>query len=364
MVASADKISYIKTLSELEALLLEAKLINLYQPKYNIIAKDDKHPLYIRITKENFPRILTARKIEVQSANLAFYGPFPSTKIVHQVLLMLRKIFPYADHKPGKKACFYCHLGLCNPCPNIITTPAQISTYRKNIFQIKNILSGKIDFVSRDLRKQIDNYARKQLFEQAAALLPKLRALEYIQQPISDISGFLENPNLAEDLRAGEAESLRQLLGIKNEIYRIECFDVAHLSGLNATAAQVTFLAGEPEKAMYRSYRIRQKKSRSDTDSLSEVAKRRFNHLADWGRPDLIIIDGGKAQTQTFWTIFAPVRIPVVGLAKKRETLVFPDQRELVLPPGPVRNLLQRVRNEAHRFAQKYHHQLMTKALM
>jgi excinuclease ABC subunit C len=371
MIESASNLSYIKVGSELEALLLEAFLINKYQPKYNFIAKDDKHPLYIRITKERYPRVLTARKIDAkflpgdrQIPNLAFFGPFPSSKTVYSVLRMLRRYFPYSDHKIGKKACFYHHLGLCNPCPNEIKTKAGAATYRKNIYRIKKILSGDFPVVINELNQQMHKYSEKQEYEKAGQILGKIKWLEYISQPISDINKFLENPNFLEDLRNQEISGLQNLLKISQPLTRIECFDVAHLSGTDATASQVTFINGDPEKSLYRTFRIRQIKSQDDLASMQEVARRRFLHLKDWGQPDLIIVDGGKTQADIFFRIFSREKIPVVGLAKKREILVIPGYREILLSPGPVKNLMQRIRNEAHRFAQKYHHQLMTRSLM
>jgi len=364
MVTAADRISYIKTSSELEALLLEAYLINKYQPKYNSIAKDNKHPLYILITKETFPRILTVRRIALDLPHIAYFGPFPSSSTVYSVLKMLRRVFPYSDHKIGKKACFYHHLGLCNPCPNEIKIKTDAAAYRKNILRIKNILSGNFPAVINELNREMGKYSLKQEYEKAGQILQKIKWLEYISQPILDINDFLINPNLLEDQRNLEITELQQLLKINFPLRRIECFDVAHLSGINATASQVTFIDGNSEKSLYRTFRIRQSQSQNDLASLKEVAKRRLNHLTDWGKPDLIIVDGGKTQVKVFFTVFAPEKIPVVGLAKKRETLVFPDNREIILQPGPVRNLMQRIRNEAHRFAQKYHHQLMTRSLM
>lgn len=364
MIDSAKNLSYIKVGRELEALLLEAYLINKYQPKYNFIAKDDKHPLYIRITKETYPRVLTARKIDAKFPNLAFFGPFPSSKTVFSVLKMIRKIIPYSDHKIGKKACFYHHLGLCNPCPNEIKTKADTVVYRKNIYRIKNILSGNFPVVINELNREMHEYSNRQEYELANETLEKIKGLQYISQPISEINEFLKNPNLLEDQRKREISDLQKLLKITHPLKRIECFDVAHLSGSYATASQVTFINGDSEKSLYRTFRIRQSQSQNDLASLSEVAKRRLKHLADWGKPDLIIVDGGINQIKVFFSFFAPEKIPVIGLAKKRETLIFPDNREIVLQPGPVKNLLQRIRNEAHRFAQKYHHQLLERSLM
>lgn len=117
MVSEANNLKFIIVSSEFEALLLEAKLIKKFQPKYNVIAKDDKHPLYIAITKEEFPRVIAVRKLITSNYSLmASYGPFPSSHNVYSVLKMIRRIFPYSDHKIGKRVCLYSHIGLCNPC--------------------------------------------------------------------------------------------------------------------------------------------------------------------------------------------------------------------------------------------------------
>ncbi|MCH7641154.1 GIY-YIG nuclease family protein, partial [Patescibacteria group bacterium] len=122
MINEAKTFTTILVGSELEAILLEARLVRKYQTKYNSALKDDKHPIYIRITDETYPRVLTARKVDENpldgGKNSAFLGPFPSTSNVRSVLRLLRRIFPYAQHKLGKRACLYSQMGLCNPCPN------------------------------------------------------------------------------------------------------------------------------------------------------------------------------------------------------------------------------------------------------
>ena len=127
MIGEAKFFSVVRTNSELEALLLEAKLVKYLKPKYNIQLKDDKHPLYIRITSEDYPQILTARRIDEEKESLAFYGPFPSSSNVKSVLKMLRRIIPYAQHKVTKRACFYSQIGLCKPCPSVIEKEKDIT---------------------------------------------------------------------------------------------------------------------------------------------------------------------------------------------------------------------------------------------
>ncbi len=155
-----------------------------------------------------------------------------------------------------------------------------------------------------------------------------------------------------------------------NNLERIECYDVAHLAGISQTASMVTFINAEADKTLYRHFRIRQKNTRSDTDSLTEIARRREKHLTSWGIPNLIIIDGGKGQISSFLKHMSKHNIPIIGITKRNETLVIPikengkiQYRNIKLTKGYALNLVQRVRNEAHRFAQRYHHSLLKKEL-
>ena len=156
-----------------------------------------------------------------------------------------------------------------------------------------------------------------------------------------------------------------------DNLTRIECFDVSHLFGVFSTASMVTFINGEADKSYYRHFRIRKAQKMNDTSSLEEVIKRRLNHLSDWGQPDLVIVDGGKPQVAVFYKYLSGLGIPVVGIAKRLETLVIPSitnngitYSEYVLPKGEAKNLVQRIRNEAHRFAISYHKKLFSKNLL
>jgi excinuclease ABC subunit C len=377
MIREAKDLAYIKVGSELESLLLEAKLIRKYMPHYNIAAKDDKHPLYIKITKEAYPRIVTARKPAQNETNLAFFGPFPDSTSVRSVLKMLRKIFPYSDHKISNRGCIYSHIGLCEPCPSIIEMSEAFKKaglrkkYLQNISLIKAVLSGKIANVKVELEKEMKVLADKEKYEDASGVLEKIRRLEYITQPQMPVEFYVKNPNLYEDIKRKEQKELCRILRrfdvVTKKIERIECFDVAHLAGVNPTASMVTFVQGDPDKKYYRHFKIHQSKTQSDTDSMKEVIKRRIKHLADWGRPDLLIVDGGKPQVSMAMRELIGHGIPVVGLAKKFETLVIPKLqgklitfKEYKLQRGPALFLLARLRDEAHRFARRYHHRLIS----
>jgi excinuclease ABC subunit C len=367
MISEATHLSFIQVSSELEALLLEAKLIRAYMPHYNIAAKDDKHPLYIRITKEKYPRIITARKIAESEKNIAFYGPFPSSRSVYMVLRMLRRIFPYSDHKLGKRGCIYSHIGLCNPCPNeveLMTDNGErkdaIKKYLRNIKNLKSILDGRIETVSKDMEKEMNNFSKAENYEQAAEVRNQISHLEYITRPQMPSEFYMQNPNLYEDQRRAEIKELKKLVKIKN-LVRIECFDIAHLSGTNATASMVTFINGEADKNYYRHFKIKRAKGGDDYGSMREVAERRKRNFADWGTPDLIIVDGGVGQVKAFTSIIYINEVPVVGIAKHPDRLIVGTEK--IKLEGPALKLVSRMRDEAHRFARRYHHSLISKSI-
>jgi len=391
LISSAQMIEAIPVASELEALLLEANLIKQNLPHYNSTAKDDKHPLYIKITKEDYPKVITSRKEE--DGRGLYFGPFPSSSAVKSVLRRVRRIFPYhSQNKIGKRPCLYAHLGLCNPCPSFIEHVQNsedkvrlVIQYKKNILCIRDLLSGKSKSLHKGLEKEMINAAKQEDFELASKIRDQIKNLEYITAPYKSPREYLENPNLLEDIRQNEAKSLYELLKphFKYLKYpaRIECYDVSHLSGKNTTSSMVTFVNGEPEKTFYRHFKIKSKDSRDDYANLQETLKRRFKHFVDWGKPDLIIIDGGKGQISAARLVLKEhsMHIPLIGLAKRLEEVVIPrlhlggvnvkeklDVGFIVfrLPAGsPALSLLQRMRDEAHRFARRYHFKLRLRSL-
>ena len=382
MVNFSQSVSYIKVENELEALLLEAYLIKKYQPKYNIIAKDDKNPLYIKITKEKYPRILTARKIDEQKKDYtSFFGPFPSSLIVKDVLKILRRTFSYSDHKVGKKACLYSQIGLCYPCPSVIENLKDRKQrdllkklYLSKIQIINTILKGNYRKIQKDLFDQMNKFSKEEKFEEATIIKKQLKSMEYITQPIIRPKYFSDNPNLNEDIISTQLNELsliiKKLSGTSLNLNRIECYDVSHISGTSTTASMVVFINGQEEKKLYRHFKIKGNKKHDDLSSLKEAAKRRIKHFIDWGRPNLVIVDGGITQTKTFYNIFSKENICVIGIAKKYETLIVPRIinnnlvfKNYLLPNSSAKRLVQRLRNEAHRFAQRYHNILIKKTL-
>lgn len=391
MVNEADKVTYIIVSSDLESLLLESQQIKLYKPKYNILLKDDKHPLYVVITDEEFPRVVAVRKSFLNVLKTkAEFGPFPSTQKVKEILKMIRKIFPFSDHKITnrkviKKPCLYSHLGLCNPCPNKILSyinkpqldeneeiliKEMSNQYKQNIKNIKLVLSRKFNIVRNNLEKIMLSLSSSENFEEAKVIRDKIKLLDYITQEKIDTNKFLENPNLIDDIRNNELNTLINFLNSSyfssifqiNSLKRIECFDIAHISGVSATASMVVAINGILEKSEYKHFKIKQTKSQSDYDSMKEIVQRRQKHLEDWGRPDLIIVDGGLGQVKIFNDVFKHDLVPVVGIAKNPDRIVFPSGLKIKLT-GDMLRFVSRIRDEAHRFARRLHHKLFEKYL-
>lgn len=379
LIRNSSRIESIPVSYDLEALLLEADLIKKYLPRYNSRAKDDKHPLYIKITvNEEFPKIFTSRKEDLPG--VLYFGPFPSSSTTREVLRDLRKIFPYcAQKRIGGKPCFYSHIGLCNPCPGGIKKikdknlrEALKSEYKKNIKKIIMLLSGKTGRLVKSLIKEMRTAAKNEDFERAMRLRDQIRGLEYITTPYKDAKIYLQNPNFLEELRKSELLNLQSFISkwIPNFRFpkRVEYLDVAHLAGESASASLVVFTGGEPEKRFYRRFKIITKKTRDDFSMMREVVQRRLKHLADWGKPDILVVDGGKAQVSAARGVFLEksiIDIPIIGFAKRFEEIVIHDGEQfhiVRLKQGDlVLNLLRRLEEEGHRFARSYHFKLRLK---
>ena len=212
------------------------------------------------------------------------------------------------------------------------------------------------------------------MFEEANILKAQLESIEYITQPIIRPESLSDNPNLSEDLIKNELEQLSLIINKftnrKIKLIRIECYDISHTSGLNTAASMVVFVNGQPEKRLYRHFKLRNNIKHDDISALKEIAKRRINNLSNWGRPDLIIVDGGISQTKVFYNEFSKKDIYVIGIAKRYETLIIPKIesevlvfKNYILPNNSAKRLVQKLRNEAHRFAQRYHNILVRKTL-
>lgn len=367
-----SQIVNIKTLtvnSEIEAFLLENLYIKKYKPKYNIKLTDDKAYPMIKITiKDIYPKVLIVRRREDKES--IYFGPFPNAvNMLKTVLKTIRRIFPYQSvRNHANRICLFHHLGLCS-CPNVLNSPEAKQEYKNNIKHIVDFLNGNTKKVISDLRKERDVLSKQEKFEKASLLQKKINAIELITGPLYRTSPVLDISPNTYDLRKKEIDNLLFILNTNNvyikNLKKIECYDISNISGKNAAGSMVTFTNGEKETSLYRKFRIRKINAPNDFGMMSEVLDRRLNHK-EWKYPDLIIVDGGKGQVSTALNALKKLslKIPVIGLAKKQETIITPDLKEITLPQNSdALKLIMRIRDEAHRFAISYHKKLRSKSL-
>lgn len=371
LVNQTEKVQLIKVDSEIEALLLEINLIKKFRPRYNVVWRDDKRPIYIRLTKELLSRVTLSRK--VKEANVELFGPFPSVYKTKLILKFLRKIFPFCSCKRPKKPCLFSHLGLCQPSPAyILKTKSRenkelIKQYQENIKFLKMFLSARIKEVLKALGKKMKHEAIKENFEKAADLRDKLDLLKFLIQSKTNLDHYLSTPQIFLSLGKAQNWQLKKLLGLP-KLERIEGYDVANLKGKYATGSMVVFWEGLPTRENYRRFKIKATKTPDDTVMLAEVVQRRLKH-SEWHWPDLILVDGGKGQVSAVKKALkkSDFSIPVLGLAKRLEEIVLPAGEKFLTyrlsPDSPPLQLLKRVRDEAHRFATTYHKKLHLKYL-
>lgn len=349
MLAEAEAIDFKVTDSVLEALIMEANEIKKHQPPANSRDKDDKSYNYVVVTKEEFPRILIRRGRELKVGPSESvpkvrpwetFGPFPHSGELREALKIIRKIFPYRDEKckitPKLKPCFNAQIGLCpGPCAGRISK----IEYRKTIRNIKLFFEGKKDALIKMLEKEMLALAKKQEFEQAEEIKRKLFALDHIQ----DIA------LLKQDLTRQPGRSTA---------WRIEAYDIAHISGTNVVGVMTVVEDGEVNKSQYRKFKIKADKN-DDTKNLREVLERRLNH-DEWTLPNLIAVDGGVPQLNAAKDVLERRghNIPVVSVVKDarhkaRTVLGLTDQK--------LEKAVLLANSEAHRFAIGYHRKLRNK---
>lgn len=360
--ALVDRIASVETIivqSELEALILEANLIKKYLPPFNVRLTDDKDYLYINVTRQQFPRIITARKRDL-THTLKYFGPFPSSRTVRGTLKQLRRVFPWCS-KPASKgltlrACFYYHLGLCpGPCMGEISP----QNYKKIINRFIKFMAGKHQELIAELNKEMQMRSDSQKFEAAAKIKRMIEGINYLTQT-NKVERYLENPNFLEDERQRALEQLQKDLKLPRLPERIEGYDISNLQGKESVGSMVVLTNGEIDKSQYRKFKIHITGRPNDVGMHKEMMRRRLKH-SEWPFPDLIIIDGGFGQVRgvNYELQVANCKLPIFGLAKRMEWLYTPDGKEIRLPKShPGLQLLIKLRDESHRFAIAYHRKL------
>ncbi len=354
MVFKADSLEWTETDSVLEAMIAEANLIKKHWPHYNVQEKDDKSFNYVVITDEEFPRIMTirGRTLDVELAKKELkvkktFGPFPNGSALREALKIIRKMFPYVDKGSlGKdKYQFYRQLGLT---PDVSSAEAR-HDYANTVRHITLFFEGKKKELVRELEREMGAYAKAREFEKADLVKRKLFALDHIQ----DIA------LIKEDVKSfAEALSDGQSLGALAAEFRIEAYDVAHMSGKESVGVMTVVHDGEAAKAEYRKFKLSADIGNNDVASLREILERRLRH-PEWRMPDLIAVDGGVGQKNAAEALLAErgINVPVVSIVKddRHKAREILGDAALVAQHGKA-VLLANV--EAHRFAIAYHRKL------
>ncbi len=394
LVAEIVDLDWMEVESELEALFLEAEMIRRYMPRYNILLRDDKSMSYIRIDYDSdFPTVSTTRRPLDDGAR--YFGPYLSTVSVRQALKVLRRIFPYANRRIGgqKRATLYYHLGLD---PGLEEGKTSLQDYRANLRRLMAVLEGKRQSVERDIERDMKRFAKEQNFEAAGKARNQLFALQNLNKQI--IFSDKEFQDISKDHALNELVNLLRLPSFPR---RIEGYDISHMSGTDVVASMVVFANGVSNKAEYRKFKTR-KDQNNDFANMNETIARRLSEKNKklWGLPNLVLIDGGKGQLDAAIAARNAAemsRIPFIGLAKREEQIVIQkdaaasktqpaqpgsgvdinqevlhtlggyltETKDFVLINLPhntnVVKLLQRIRDESHRFAVSYHSTLKVK---
>ncbi|MFA6081798.1 MAG: excinuclease ABC subunit UvrC [Patescibacteria group bacterium] len=359
--------------SGMEALIAEANYIKRLLPKYNTRLKDDKSYYYVKLDSSDgsdFPKLLLIRKNQIldDEKKVRYFGPYTSAKNLRLALKMIRRIFPYRScNIMPQKPCLQYHIKRCSaPCAGNIDQ----KEYAKTISRIVMMLEGNTQTLIKQLKKEMDQLAKKQLFEQASVVRNQYLALQHLRQSAKILD--------VDDIRVED--------NVEGVPGRLEGFDVSNLSGKEAVVSMVVFTSGKPDKKRYKKFKIRGVFQPDDYAMLQETITRRliranvrpdgaeelvnavtndFSADNEWSLPDIFIIDGGKGQVSAVKAVLDQfnVEIPIIGIAKgpdrKGEDLYFSTQTDF-----KDIKIIRSIRDEAHRFAIAYHRLLHQKSII
>jgi len=373
MIDEATGIRFQETDSVLEALIQEANLIKKHQPFYNSLSKDDKSWNYVVITDEKWPKITTIRghglNVKAKSYNLkAVFGPFPHGFQLREALKIIRRIFPFRDNKctpcevqrqsasrlrksAACRVCFNRQIGLC---PGVCTGEISQREYIKIVRNIILLFEGKKKTILKDFQREMKAFAGNREFEKADEVKRKIFALEHIQ----DIA-LLKNDSL------NSSASVCAKSAFSQRSFRIEAYDIAHISGKETVGVMVALENGEIAKSEYRKFKIRGSKGKvsiDDTRNLKEVLVRRLKH-SEWPLPNLVVVDGSTAQIRVAREILKKQGLDIVVVSvvknerhKPREIMGLNELKDRTLERA-----ILLANSEAHRFAIGYHRALLRK---
>lgn len=350
MVGKVRDITFVPTATEAEALIYENGLIKELAPRYNVALRDDKsYPLLKLTVNEPFPRLFVTRTRADDGA--AYYGPYADAGLLKEAVAGLRQLFPLRTCSTmGKRPCLNFHINQClAPCAGRIDEKA----YGEMIEEIKLFLAGRRNELLRRVTDRMLAAAAGERFEEAGLLKARLDALGLMKEKAVRYGPL------------GEVEELGAVIGLASRPEVIEAFDISNIMGTDAVGSMVTFTKGRPDKDRYRKFRIRAVAGIDDYAMIREVVRRRYARVLEEGErlPDLILIDGGKGHLAAAAGELAALGLekqPVISIAKEFEHIFVKGRPDPVILPRESKalHLVQRIRDEAHRFAITYHQQL------
>ncbi len=389
MLELIHEIDWIECEGEWEALLMEARLIKDIRPRFNTLLTDDKtFPYLVITTKDEFPGVfITRTPADPPYRGSKIIGPFTSVNALRDSVHLLQRVFKYRtctldiqSENPKNarfRPCLLHAIDRCSaPCANRITP----EDYRRDIDRFLRFLTSKRSAMLRELRKDMENASGEHHYEIAAVLRDQIQAIEKLDdrekralqnspdwQP--EVTNFVADPD------AG-LRSLQKTLGLEEPIRGIEAIDIAHLQGGETVGSKVCFIDGRPFKNGYRRYKIKgviegTTAGGDDYEAIREVVSRRYRDAGAGQElyPEVILIDGGLGQLHAALEAFAALdtKPPMVISLAKKEELIYIQQRAEPVKLGrenPGLKLCQHIRDEAHRFAQHYHHILRRKSVL
>ena len=380
LVSEIADLDWTEVETEADALFLEAELVRRYRPRFNILLRDDKSSQYVRIDyKSDYPTVRLVRRPLDDGAE--YFGPYVNGFAIKKALRYLRRAFPYAISRPNgaKRVSLHYHLGLD---PGLEEGKTNLADYRSNLRKLMQYLRGQRVTLTREIERDMKKAAKSRDYEKAAGLRNQLFSLQELNKQILFSDRELQDSNRDQAL-----VELADLLGLQSPPRRIEGFDISHMQGTDNAASMVVFIAGMPDKASYRKFKMRLS-GNDDFAHIAEVTRRRLReeNRKKWGVAELMLIDGGKGQLSAALEARdqSGMSVPMVGLAKREEEVVVHTTKSL---PGidveilrkeavqknayitesgdfisvllnrdsPAVKLLQRIRDESHRFAVSYH---------
>ena len=363
LVSQIKDIDFISTSTEAEALIYENGLIKQLLPKYNVALRDDKsYPLLKLTINEKFPRLILTREKKRDGA--VYYGPYTSVKLLKEALKILQKLFPLrtCNKMPAspaggpKKECLQFHIQQClGPCVGKINE----ERYKDLVAELKLFLEGKRVELLKLLSNKMKELSKDERFEEALEYRHRIEALSAVKDDRVSYGPM------------DESKELQKILGIRKRLERIEAFDISNIMGDEAVGSMVYFYKGKPDKNEYRKFKIKTVSGMDDYSMMREIVRRRYSRSLKEKKalPDLIVIDGGRGHLGVALDELKKLsidNIPTIGIAKEFERIYTKDNKDPITLPKESKalHLLERIRDEAHRFAISYHKKLMSKRIL